>query len=56
MAERSYSTSFARFLLGVPFGFMAELFARLAITISGNQLDVDFNYLAKNDFPWEKPF
>lgn len=38
-----------RFVLGVPFGFLAELFARLAIWVSGDQLDVDFNYLATKD-------
>lgn len=43
------STSFFRFVVGFPFGFIAELFARLAIKISGNQLDVDFNYLAEQD-------
>lgn len=36
-----------RFIAGVPFGFMAELFARLAIYISGNQLNVDFNYIGR---------
>ena len=40
-----------RFIAGVPFGFMAELFARLAIYISGNQLNVDFNYIGRR---WEK--
>lgn len=46
--ERNYSTSDIRFLLGFPFGFIAEIFARLAIAVSGNQLDVDFNYIAKD--------
>lgn len=36
-----------RFILGFPFGLIAEAFARLAIYVSGNQLNVDFNYLAK---------
>jgi hypothetical protein len=40
-----HSKSHIRFILGFPFGLVAETFARLAIWISGNQLDVDFNYL-----------
>jgi hypothetical protein len=38
-----------RFIAGLPFGFMAELFARLAIAISGNQANVDFNYIARRE-------
>ena len=45
------STSSFRFVMGVPFGFLAEGFARLAIWVSGNQLDVDFNYIGKY---WEE--
>lgn len=41
------STSDFRFLIGFPFGLLAETFARIAIWVSGNQLDVDFNYLGK---------
>jgi hypothetical protein len=40
-----------RFIAGVPFGFLAELFARLAIYISGNQLNVDFNYIGRR---WQR--
>lgn len=40
-----YSTSTFRFVLGFPFGFLAECFARIANWVSGNQLDVDFNHL-----------
>ena len=36
-----------RFVAGLPFGFFAELFARLAIYVSGNQIDVDFNYIGE---------
>ena len=36
-----------RFIAGLPFGFFAELFARLAIYVSGNQIDVDFNYIGE---------
>ncbi len=38
-----------RFILGFPFGLMAEIFARLAIFVSGNQLNVNFNYLASKN-------
>ena len=39
------SNSDFRFIVGFIFGFLAECFARLAIYVSGNQVDVDFNYI-----------
>lgn len=36
-----------RFVAGLPFGLLAECFARLAILISDNQLNVDFNYIGR---------
>lgn len=39
------SKSDFRFLIGTIFGFIAEVFARIAIYVSGNQLDLDFNYI-----------
>lgn len=36
-----------RFMAGVPFGFLAGLFSRLAIHISGNQLNVDFSHIGR---------
>jgi hypothetical protein len=41
------SKSDIRFILGFPFGLIAETFARLAIWVSSNQLTVNFDYLIK---------
>jgi hypothetical protein len=43
--NKKRSVSNFRFIVGFPFGLLAETFARLAIKISGGQLDVDFNYI-----------
>ena len=43
--NKKRSASNLRFIAGFPFGLLAETFARLAIRVSGGQLDVDFNYI-----------
>lgn len=40
---KKYSTSNIRFYLALPLGLLAEILARLANWVSGNQLDVNFN-------------
>lgn len=41
--SKKYSFSTFRFLMGLPFAFLAAFFAWLANWVSGNQLDVNFN-------------
>lgn len=43
------SDSTFRFLLAIPFGFFAELFAGIAYAISGNQININFDFL-KDDY------
>ena len=43
--NKKRSKSDFRFIIGFPFGLLAEMFAILAIKISGGQLDVNFNHI-----------
>lgn len=38
-----------RCILASPFALVAEVFARIALKISANELDVNFNYIGKQN-------